>query len=49
MEELHVKNLILYHTQDNLGDKRKEAYIKEAKQVFTGNVLVPDDLETIEF
>lgn len=49
MEKLNVKNLLLYHTEDNLGEKRKDAYIKEAKEVYNGNVIVPDDLEVIEF
>ncbi len=49
MQELNVKNLLLYHTEDNLGEKRKEAYIREAKSIFEGNVLVPDDLEVIDF
>lgn len=48
MEELHVKEVLLYHTEDNLGDKRKDAYIKEAKSVYNGNVIVPDELEVIE-
>lgn len=46
---LGIKNLILYHTHENLGKMRKEAYTNEAKQEFSGNVYVPDDLEIIEF
>ena len=48
MQELSVKTLLLYHAEDNLGDGRKDAYTKEAKSVFSGNVLVPDELEVIE-
>lgn len=48
MEELGVKTLLLYHTEDNLGNNRKDAYTKEAKMVFKGNVIVPDELEVIE-
>lgn len=47
-QNIGVKNLVLWHTQENLGEKRKEAYIKEAKENFKGNVYVPDDLEIIE-
>ncbi len=37
-QNLNIKNLILWHTQENLGENRKEMYIKEAKENFTGNV-----------
>lgn len=47
-EELSVKNLILYHTEDRTLDSRKERYTAEAKKVFSGRVWVPDDLERIE-
>lgn len=47
-ENLGVKNLVLWHTQENLGADRKEKYTKEAKENFTGNVYVPNDLEIIE-
>lgn len=46
-QKLGVKNLVLWHTQENLGDKRKEEYTKEAKKNFKGNVYVPNDLEEI--
>ena len=46
-EELRVKNLILYHTEDRTLDTRRERYTKEAKTVFKGQVFVPDDLERI--
>ena len=45
---VNAKNLILWHTQENLGDNRKELYIKEAKENFIGNVYVPNDLDIIE-
>lgn len=47
-EELGIKNLILYHTEDDHLDIRKEAYTKEALEHFTGTVFVPDDMEIIE-
>ena len=46
-EELQVKNLILYHTEDRTLDTRRERYTMEAKTVFSGRVFVPDDLEEI--
>ena len=46
-EQLHVRNLILYHTEDKTLATRKQAYTAEAKEVFHGNVFVPDDLEEI--
>lgn len=47
MNELEVKNLILYHTEESHGLERKRLYTEEAQSVFKGNVLVPDDLEEI--
>ena len=46
-EELGVKNLILYHTEDRTLDTRCQRYMAEAKTVFSGRVLVPEDLERI--
>lgn len=48
MSNLNIKNLILYHTEDSHGRDRKRLYTEEAKRVFTGNVLVPNDLEEID-
>ena len=47
MEMLNIKNLVVWHTKDNNIEKRKELYTKEAKEYFTGNIYVPDDLEII--
>ena len=47
-EQLHVKNLILYHTEDKNIARRKELYLAEGKPYFSGNLYVPDDLETFE-
>ena len=47
-EELNVKNLILYHTEDKTLESRHERYTAEAESVFHGRVFVPDDLEWIE-
>lgn len=47
MNDLEVKNLILYHTEES-HNNRKELYTKEGKENFSGNIYVPDDLEIIE-
>ena len=44
-EEMHAKNLILYHTEDKQIATRKKRYISEGKTYYFGNLLVPDDLE----
>lgn len=46
-EQLQVKNLLLYHTEDHSLATRKHDYTLEASQEFGGNVYVPDDLEKI--
>lgn len=45
---LNVRNLVLYHTEDETLSTRKSRYAEEARENFTGNVYVPDDLEVIE-
>lgn len=47
-EELGVKNLILYHTEEKTLATRKENYTREAAGNFKGRIFVPDDLEVIE-
>lgn len=47
-EELNVKNLLLYHTEDKNILRRKELYTKEGREYFNGNLLIPDDLELVE-
>lgn len=46
-DELNVKNLVLYHTEDRNISNRKTLYKSEGKKYFKGNILIPDDLETI--
>ena len=48
MNDLDVKNLILYHTEESHGTERKTLYTKEAQENFKGNIYVPDDLEIIK-
>ena len=47
-EYLGVKNLILYHTEDGDIVTRKARYTAEGQPHFSGNLLVPDDLEVID-
>ena len=47
LNELNVKNIILYHTEESHGIDRKRLYEEEAQSVFKGTVIVPDDLEEI--
>lgn len=47
-EELGVKNLILYHTEEKTLANRKENYTREAAENFKGRIFVPDDFEVIE-
>lgn len=46
-ERLHVKNLLLYHTEDTDLEHRAGRYAGEAKENFSGHVVVPADLEEI--
>lgn len=42
-EELGVKNLILYHTEETHLKERKKLYTEEGKVYYSGNLYVPDD------
>ena len=47
-EEVSVRNLLLYHTEDTDILRRKERYKEEGKKYFSGRLFIPDDLETID-
>ena len=47
-EQLHVPNLVLYHTEDKNILHRKELYTKEGKQYYSGNLYIPEDLDRIQ-
>ena len=47
-EELGVKNLLLYHTEDRNIARRRELYLAEGQSHFSGKLWVPEDLEVIE-
>ena len=46
--KLNVKNIILFHTEDKNILNRKKLYTNEGKKFFSGNIIVPDDLDIIE-
>lgn len=46
-DNLNIKNLILIHTLDNDLDNRRKKFTIDAKKYYNGNVIIPDDLETI--
>ena len=46
-EKLHVKNLLLYHTEDKNLSARRKLYCAEEQKYFRGKIYVPDDLETL--
>ncbi len=46
-EDLNIKNLVLYHTEEKTLATRRENYTKEAAQYFKGRIFVPDDLDEI--
>ena len=46
-QRLGVKNLIICHTEDSDLAHRKERYTSEGREYFSGNIYVPDDLESL--
>lgn len=47
-EELGVKNLVLYHTEDKNIKNRRALYTEEGRAYYHGNLYVPEDLDVIE-
>ena len=47
-EQLNVRNLLLYHTEDKMISERKKRYTEEGSQYYSGNLFIPDDLESLE-
>ena len=45
-ERLGVENLVLYHTEDDDLAHRKQSYVEEGSRFFSGNLHIPDDLES---
>lgn len=46
-EDLNVKNLLLTHTEDSHIQDRKKLYLNEGKIFYSGNLMIPDDGESI--
>ena len=44
---LNAKAVVLYHTEDKSLASRKERYTAEGREVYAGDIYVPDDLEII--
>lgn len=47
-EKLAVNKLVLYHTEETHGDERTELYKNEGENYYSGDLLVPGDLEAYE-
>lgn len=48
-ESLSIPNLVLWHTEDKDMAHRQEKYLKEGKAYYSGNLLIPEDQDIIEF
>ena len=46
--ELHVPNLVLWHTEDDHIQERKALYTAEGKKYYSGSLFIPDDEEIID-
>ncbi|MBP3421376.1 MAG: MBL fold metallo-hydrolase [Lachnospiraceae bacterium] len=46
-EELQVKNLVLWHSEDDHYEEKEKLYKEEASTVFYGNIYIPKDLDRI--
>jgi len=46
-EELKVKNLVLYHTEDRNLSERRALYGAEGRNYYRGGLYIPDDMESI--
>lgn len=47
-QELGVKHLVLYHTEDTHLENRASTFAAEAAQYFKGDILVPNDLQSFD-
>lgn len=45
---LGIENLILYHTEETHLADRKKLYTEEGIQYYSGNLYIPDDMESFE-
>lgn len=47
-EKLNIENLVLWHTEDSKINHRNALYTNEGRKYYSGNLFVPNDLDTIE-
>lgn len=47
-QELGVKHLVLYHTEDTHLDTRTATYSAEVSQYYKGDIIVPNDLQSFD-
>ena len=47
-EELEISNLVLWHTEDDHMETRRESYTAEGRQYYHGNLFVPDDGDILD-
>jgi len=47
-QELGVKHLVLYHTEDTHLDTRAATYSAEVAQYYKGDIIVPNDLQSFD-
>ena len=45
---LNVKNLILWHSEDSNLKNRKKLYLHEAQKYFSGKIYIPNDMDIID-
>lgn len=48
MNNLNIKNLILYHTEETHIENRKKLYLEEGKKYFNNNIIIPNEMEEIQ-
>lgn len=47
-QQLHIPNLVLWHTEDHSINHRKELYLAEGTQYYSGSLFVPNDQEILD-
>jgi ribonuclease Z len=48
-EKYGVKNLAIWHSKDANWPDRKRLFTEEGKEYYHGNIIVPEDLEVVDF
>lgn len=47
-QEMGVRNLVLYHSEDSRPETRKSVYTAAGREYYSGNLFVPEDMELIQ-